>query len=544
MKNMKTTLKILSLGVVAILAACTSDSNRTTSSSSVAQTRAYEAGMNENWSRNGTTVQVADGRSGGSQQQQQQKPKPAPAPAPAPKPAPAPTRTVSAICSEAIGGIVPTTITMPREAAYGQEFTYDINVTAAQCASHVIVTDSVPQGAKFVRSEPAAEQDANHLRWNLGDMDKGASQTIHVTLKADQEGTLTSCASISADPRTCGQIFIGRPTLALTKSGPATAIVGQQIVYTITIANKGTLTAHNVMINGKLPPEMEASVGQQEANLQVGDLAPNETKTYSITVKGLKKGKYCNVAHATSSNAGTADAEACTTFLQPGLKITKEGPKQQFLSRQARYTIVVSNTGDTPLTGVTVTDIAPSGTTIASADGGTVSGDKAVWNVGTLAAGADKSLTVNLRGTAPGSHCNSATVTTTEGLTQTAEACTVWQGVGALLLETLDDPDPIQVNENTTYKVRVTNQGTADDTNIKMVVEFTAEIDPVSASNGGVINGKTVTFPPYARLGSKQAFEYTIVGKGVKVGDARTKFIRTSDSIPAPTTSEESTRVY
>jgi len=77
-----------------------------------------------------------------------------------------------------------------------------------------------------------------------------------------------------------------------------------------------------------------------------------------------------------------------------------------------------------------------------------------------------------------------------------------------------------------------------------MVVEFSAEIDPVSASNGGVINGKTVTFPPYARLSSKQAFEYTIVGKGVKVGDARTKFIRTSDSIPAPTTSEESTRVY
>ena len=103
---------------------------------------------------------------------------------------------------------------------------------------------------------------------------------------------------------------------------------------------------------------------------------------------------------------------------------------------------------------------------------------------------------------------------------------------------------PFRVGETTTYKVRVTNQGTADDTNIKMIVQFTAEIDPVSASNGGVVNGKTVTFPPYPRLGAKQAFEYTIVGKGAKVGDARTKFIRTSDSIPAPTTSEESTRVY
>jgi uncharacterized repeat protein (TIGR01451 family) len=529
--------RILSLAVVALLAACTSDSSRSTSSTHVAQTRAYEAGMNENWAKQGGTMQMAEAPP-------PKEKKPTPLPKPAPAPAPAPTRTVSAACSEAIGGMVPTSITMPREASFGDNFTYEINVSAAQCVSHVVVTDSIPEGAKFVRSEPPAEQDGNRLRWNLGDMDKGQTATIRVTLQAQKEGVLASCATITADPRTCSQIFIGKPSLALQKTGPASAIVGQQIVYTITISNKGTLVARNVVIVDTLPDEMAASIDQKKATLQVGDLAPNETKTYSITARGLKKGRFCNVAHATSANAGEADAEACTTFLQPGLKIAKDGPKQQFLSRQARYTIVVSNTGDTPLTGVTVTDTAPVGTSIASAQGGTVSGNKAVWNLGTLDAGAEKSLTVNLNGTTAGSHCNSATVTTTEGLTQTAEACTVWQGVGALLLETLDDPDPIQVNETTTYKVRVTNQGTADDTNIKMVVEFTAEIDPVSASNGGVINGKTVTFPPYPRLSSKQAFEYTIVGKGAKVGDARTKFIRTSDSIPAPTTSEESTRVY
>ena len=117
-------------------------------------------------------------------------------------------------------------------------------------------------------------------------------------------------------------------------------------------------------------------------------------------------------------------------------------------------------------------------------------------------------------------------------------------GVSALLLEKADNPDPIQVGETTTYTVKVTNQGTADDTNVKMVVEFPAEIDPVSASNGGVVSGKKVTFPAYPRLAPKAAFEYTITAKGVKVGDARVNFIRTSDGIPAPTSAEESTRVY
>ena len=272
---------------------------------------------------------------------------------------------------------------------------------------------------------------------------------------------------------------------------PGTAPSGTAVVYTITVANKGSLVARNVVLVDTIPDGVGTASGSQKATLPVGDLAPNDSKTFSISAKGLRKGRFCNLVHATSANAGEADAEACTTFLAPGLKIVKDGTKEQFLSRQARYTIVVSNIGDTPLTGVTVTDTAPAGTTIASAQGGTVSGNKAVWNLGTLEAGAEKTLNVALNASVAGRHCNSATVATTEGLTQTAEACTVWTGVGALLLETLDNPDPIQVGETTTYTVRVTNQGTAADTDIKMTVRFSPEIDPVSASNGGVVNGKT-----------------------------------------------------
>jgi hypothetical protein len=35
-----------------------------------------------------------------------------------------------------------------------------------------------------------------------------------------------------------------------------------------------------------------------------------------------------------------------------------------------------------------------------------------------------------------------------------------------------------------------------------------------------------------------------VPARGIQAGDARVKFIRTSDQIPAPTTSEESTHVY
>lgn len=450
----------------------------------------------------------------------------------------------SQVCSEATGGLVNVAIAMPSEAVLGSEFTYTINVKAAACAANVVVTDLIPAGTSLVRAEPPARPEEGRLRWNLGDLDKDQATAIKVTLKAEKDGMLASCASVSADPRVCAQIFIGKAALAITKTGPETAVVGAPITYVVTISNNGTMVAKDVVIVDEAQEGMISVTDRNQATVQVGDLAPGQSKTYSMAAKGLKKGKYCNYATAKSSNAGEAKAEACTTFLEPGIKLVKDGPKEQFLSRAANYRIVVSNTGETPLTGVTVTDTAPEGTAIASAPGANITGNKAVWAVGNMRPGEEKSLDISLTATAPGNHCNKAMVATTEGLTQSAEACTVWTGVGALLLETLDNPDPIQVGENTTYRVRVTNQGTADDTNIKVVVTFTAEIDPVSASNGGVVNGKTVTFPPFARLGPKQAFEYNIVAKGVKVGDARPKFTRTSDGIPAPTTAEESTRVY
>ena len=39
-------------------------------------------------------------------------------------------------------------------------------------------------------------------------------------------------------------------------------------------------------------------------------------------------------------------------------------------------------------------------------------------------------------------------MTSTMGLKDSAQACTVWKGVTGVLLEMVDDPDPIQVGED------------------------------------------------------------------------------------------------
>ena len=475
-------------------------------------------------------------------------PAPAPAPAPVRPPAPRPMEVAQAPrpvvanntkCSIINSGLVQMSKSMPAEAVLGENFTYELKPMATGCAGNVVITDEIPAGATLVSSDPQASVQGNKLVWNLGNLDAGESKSIKVTLRPEREGTLFGCATVAADPRVCAQTVVGKPALAIEKSGPATAQLGADLSYNVTVKNTGTAVAKGVVINDTIP----AGLGGGTKSFQIGDLSPGASKTVTVPAKATERGRHCNVAVATSSNAGQAQGEACTTVVKPGLKLTKTGVPETYINKQAGYKIVAENIGDTELTGVVVTDNAPAGARLVSAPGANISGNVATWNVGTLRPGETKSFDVVLTSGTAGRTCNVATINTAQGLRESSEACTVWKGISAILLEVVDDPDPLQVGEQTLYTIRITNQGNADLTNINTVAQYQKEVTPVS-SQGGTVAGKTVRFPTIPRLGAKQSVTYTITGKAAEVGDHRLVVTLTEDQLLSPVKEEESTRVY
>ena len=337
---------------------------------------------------------------------------------------------------------------------------------------------------------------------------------------------------------------VGKAELAISKNGPAQAIINDLVTYKVVVKNVGNMTAKNVVVTYTLPPGLVDLQGRTTISWPIGDLIAGQSHPIDVTAKAAKPGKHTNKVMAKADNTGSVNAEASTVVLVPGLDITKSGPKMEFLGKNASYDIKVTNSGETPLTGVVVTDTAPAATTIVSASGANVIGNTASWNIAKLGPKESKSYKVVLTTMIPGTHANGVAVTSAEGLSDKASAATLWQGVSALLISMVDDPDPIRVNDSTTYTISVKNQGTLDDADIKLVATFGDELNPVSASNGATINGKTVTFPAWPKLGAKESFTYTIKAKGVKTGDHRLTVSRTSRDIPKPTTVEESTRVY
>ena len=436
------------------------------------------------------------------------------------------------------------TKTMPAEVSLGGSFETELNLTAQACAANVVVRDVVPANASYVRSEPAATVDGNKLTWPIGDLDAGQSRSIKLWLKADKEGTIANCASVSSDPRTCASTRVVNPAIMLTKTEPQDVTICEPIPVTLVVKNTGSSQLTSVKVTDTLPAGL-TSDGKSSLMFDAGTLAPGESKEFKFSAMASRTGKFVNSAEVTTAQGVKADASASTAVHQAVLAITCKARDQQYMGRPYTICFTVSNSGDVAAAGTQVTLPIPTGATFNSATAsGHVSGTSVVWDVGALAANGSQELCATFTSDAAGTYAFNAAAKGTCAAQVSSSCQTKVIGVSALLLEKADNPDPIQVGETTTYTVKVTNQGTADDTNVKMVVEFPVELDPVSASNGGEVSGKKVTFPAYPRLSPKQAFEYTITAKGVKVGDARVTFIRTSDGIPAPTSAEESTRVY
>jgi uncharacterized repeat protein (TIGR01451 family) len=464
-------------------------------------------------------------------------------PATSAAPAPKAQASLNSSTTDSRSGNVRLTKQMPAELTLGQEFMYQLRVQANENVADVIVRDVVPDGATYVRSEPAAEVSGKNLTWKFNEMDAGQAKDIRVWLRPDREGRIGSCATVFALSRACAFGVVGKPGLAIKKTGPETAVLGQDIPYTITVSNPGSAVAKAVVVTDNVPDGLSHVSGQSAVTFNVGDLPPGQSRTLPIVLKGTKRGKHCNGASAVASNVTKVSAEACTTILVPGINLVKEGTKEQFLGKSADYTLTVSNTGDTKLTNVTITDTAPAATRILNAAGSTVVGNQATWRIAELGAGEKKSFTLSLTSATAGSHCNLASVVSTEGQSARAEACTLWRGVGAILVEVVDDPDPILVGSTTTYTIRVTNQGSADLVNINTAAVFPAQIAPVATAQG-TVTGQNVKFQTVPRLGSKQSVEFRLTARGVSVGDTRVKFTFTEDSLTSPIVEEESTRVF
>lgn len=442
--------------------------------------------------------------------------------------------------------------TAPASVVAGQQFEYRINVANPSPveAKEVVVTDNLPAGITYVSSSPAADVDGQSLTWELGEIAGDAQKTIAVQVKATKTGRVENCVDVKAamglSTRCCATTAVVSPKLAVEKRCPPTVILCDPIDYVITVRNTGDGTATNVQVTDQLPEGVTTTDGKRSVTAQIGTLAAGQSREIRISAKATRAGAFENTVTAKADGGLTAESSCTTKVTQPVLEVVKAGPEMRYVGRDAIFKITVTNEGDAPARDTVLVDPVPTGTTFVSADSnGRLDRGAVTWSLGTLDPGASRSVTLTLKATQRGAFRNTATATAycAEG---SGSAPLNVEGVAAILLEVIDVEDPIEIGANVTYIITVTNQGSAEDSNIVVECGLPDEVEYVSSDGPtrATATGKVVRFAPVASLAPKAKLVYRVVVKGLEAADVRFRTSMDSDVIDPAVEETESTHIY
>jgi len=283
------------------------------------------------------------------------------------------------------------------------------------------------------------------------------------------------------------------PSIAIKKTAPAQAAIGDQFAYAITVSNGSDISTRDTIVTDVLPDGIAyvastpaAKVDGQKLSWALGTIDAGGSRDLAVTVKATKTGKFTNCAEVTAESGLTGKSCADTVVVAPALSLVKTAPADVLLCDGITYTYVVKNGGDGVANNVKIADALPAGMT---AEGGA---NAVNINVGALKAGESKTFTVKTSVAKTGEYMNKASATADGGLKADASAKTmVHQPVLAI---TKKAPATSFIGRPFTYEITVTNNGDAVSAQTVLVDTLPAGARFVSASDNGTHNQGKVTW--------------------------------------------------
>ncbi len=351
----------------------------------------------------------------------------------------------------------------PSSARIGDEITYTFNVTNAGNVplSNVIVKDPLLGGTVL---GPESGDDGDGVleldeSWNYSatyTVPAGAPNPLvnTVTASGDYEGH-----SVHTDDYAVTLNLA--PGIHLAKEGPASATIGQTITYTFTVTNTGNVPLSNVTLTDPLPGiTIDPTPDGDLNNDKVLDLTETWRYTATYIVPTGAPNPIPNTATVTGDYRGDtatdSDDHTVTLDIGPGINLAKEGPASATIGQTITYTFTVTNTGNVPLSNVTLTDPLP-GITIDPTPGGDLNNDKVLdltetWNY---------TATYTVPSGAPNPIPNTATVIGDHrGDTATdSDDHSVTLNIGPGINLAKEGPASAIIGQTITYTFTVTNTG-------------------------------------------------------------------------------------
>lgn len=433
----------------------------------------------------------------------------------------------------------------PATANAEQPVTYRVEVsnTGDVPAPNVVLAYAVPEGCTVISTNPAAQSFGNRLEWRLGDLPaRSPAQTVEVTvamrLQARYDHRFRATSMRGAEPAAdltaegVASTSVNVSALVVRMRGPQTTPIGGQATFVVEIENVSSLPATNIQLTDTFDPGLQHINGEPSPLIaSIGRIEPGQKQGLVLNFIVRQPGKHCHRLDVTADGGIKASVQECVTATAeaptPRLAVKVTGPAQLGVGEEGLYQIEVRNNGTVPLTDLRIgfrysASLFP---TAVTRDGEELARGEVAWRRAQLTVG--EAIIWEFKGKAlrgDPSARSIATVTSAQGITQTAEAVTPIGGGGAavepepgrppvepdttpiqgsLKLDVEDSDDPAIVGRPFGYKINVRNESSSPDQFIGIVVELPPELKfdrIIGFPQGATVEGNRVVFKTITEL--------------------------------------------
>ncbi len=441
--------------------------------------------------------------------------------------------------------------TAPAEIQIGKpaKFVIKVRNAGSVVAQGVEIHDTIPQGTQLIETSPQAKRGPQGaLVWDLGALKPGEEQTAELDLMPMAEGEIGSVATLHFRAEASVRTVATKPMLNMEVRAPQKVMKGQEVNFKITISNPGTGAATGVVVSENVPAGLSHAQGN-ELELDIGTLKPGETRELELGLMAAEAGPVTNIISAHGEASLQAEVSSELEVIAPQLQVSMTGPKRRYLERNATHSISISNPGTASAKDIDLVAVLPKELKFVEANNGgqfDPATRSVYWSLEELPPQETGTVTLTTLPLQAGDARLLIKSKAQQNLADQREEVVSIEGLAAINFQVSDVNDPIEVNGQTAYEVRVTNQGSKAASNIRLVALLPKEMKAISAE-GPVrykVEGQRVVFEPLKQLAPKADTTFSIKVQALAAGDLRLQVQVSTDEIREPTTKEEGTRVY
>ncbi len=450
----------------------------------------------------------------------------------------------------------------PDPVVIGSNLVYTITVTNtwSKLAKGVVMNQTLPSSVAFVSASStlgSVNSGGGVVTANLGNLTAGGAATITVTVLPLLAGNIASTATVaSAEPdiNLADNVVVANTTVLTPSADLAVALsaapnpttVNGLLTYTTVVRNNGPASASGVVVSNYLASSMVimgagASKGSAITSGNtvlglIGALTNGETATITISAVPTVAGSLNASARVFGGQEDPVlgnNVVTITTVVGQAadLGITLvDQPDPVVVSSNFTYFVTVTNRGPNTATNVTVSQSLPRASygyrvvNLTTSQGSrTIQNDNVIWEIGSLAVGANARMTVVGNSTNFGTLTSIATVSAAQADLSTADnsasAATVVAApfinvvtAGATLTAESITPanGAVDIGETVTVQLRLQNIGNVNNTNLVTTLQASGGVTPITPSQsygvlppGGLPESRAFSFMANGTSGGK-----------------------------------------